>query len=281
MPGRTLGSGTKEGFTGREQDAETGLDYFGARYYMPALARWTAVDPLAEKHLEWSPYNYVLNNPLVLIDPDGRQVEANLGRMHAFRDNVLPKVGPSARAAGDVAAGLTPYVSTAHDVATLVTGKNQITGDKVGLFGRGVALVGVVTPVSGALLRKGLNEVADAVRRIFHPAGEAAPGLRADFVVTPGGTTVPVSQSRMEQDLDAAGFPSGPTRSPGTEYTLPGGMRVRAMEPSGSAPRRASFENSAGQPVTPDGTVPQPPPGLTPAERLKYVRDRTHVTQTP
>ncbi len=77
MPGRTLGSGTKEGFTGKEQDAETGLDYFGARYYMPALGRWSAVDPLAEKHLEWSPYNYVLNNPLALIDPDGQQVAAN------------------------------------------------------------------------------------------------------------------------------------------------------------------------------------------------------------
>jgi hypothetical protein len=31
MPGRTLGSGTKEGFTSKERDAETGLDYFGAR----------------------------------------------------------------------------------------------------------------------------------------------------------------------------------------------------------------------------------------------------------
>jgi RHS repeat-associated protein len=180
MPWRTLGSGTKEGFTGKEQDAETGLDYFGARYYLPALGRWTAVDPLAEKHPEWSPYNYVLNNPLVLIDPDGRQVEANLARMYAFRDNVLPKVGPSARAAGDVAAGLTPYVSTAHDVATLVTGRNQITGDEVGLFGRGVALVGVVTPVSGALLRKLLHAGVDRVRRIAKRLGDDAAqrGLR-------------------------------------------------------------------------------------------------------
>jgi RHS repeat-associated protein len=81
MPGRTLGSGTKEGFTDKERDLETGLDYFGARYYMPALARWGSVDPLAEKHLEWSPYNYVLNNPLGLIDPDGRQVSAQLIRL--------------------------------------------------------------------------------------------------------------------------------------------------------------------------------------------------------
>jgi RHS repeat-associated protein len=52
LPGRTLGTGTKEGFTGKERDAESGLDYFGARHYMAALGRWSSVDPLAEKHLE-------------------------------------------------------------------------------------------------------------------------------------------------------------------------------------------------------------------------------------
>ena len=75
MPGRTLGSGTKEGFTGKEQDAETGLDYFGARYYMPALGRWAAVDPLADKSVEWSPYAYVKDSPIWLVDPTGLQEE--------------------------------------------------------------------------------------------------------------------------------------------------------------------------------------------------------------
>jgi RHS repeat-associated protein len=72
LPGRTLGSGTKQGFTGKERDAETGLDYFGARSYLPALGRWGSVDPLAELYPAWSPYNYVLNDPNRLTDPDGR-----------------------------------------------------------------------------------------------------------------------------------------------------------------------------------------------------------------
>jgi RHS repeat-associated protein len=72
LPGRTLGAGTKEGFTGKERDAETGLDYFGARSYLPALGRWGSVDPLAELYPAWSPYNYVLNDPNRLTDPDGR-----------------------------------------------------------------------------------------------------------------------------------------------------------------------------------------------------------------
>jgi RHS repeat-associated protein len=71
MPARTFAAGTKEGFTGKEQDAETGLDYFGARYYMPALGRWSAVDPLAETQPAWSPYAYVVDNPVTLVDPTG------------------------------------------------------------------------------------------------------------------------------------------------------------------------------------------------------------------
>ncbi len=45
---------------------------FGARFYDPALARWHAVDPLADKYHTYSPYNMVIGNPLSLIDPDGR-----------------------------------------------------------------------------------------------------------------------------------------------------------------------------------------------------------------
>ncbi|HEU0228231.1 MAG TPA: RHS repeat-associated core domain-containing protein, partial [Arachidicoccus soli] len=61
-------------FTSKEKDVETGYDYFGARYYDSRVARWMQVDPLYEKHPDFSPYNYVLNNPLKLIDPDGKQV---------------------------------------------------------------------------------------------------------------------------------------------------------------------------------------------------------------
>ncbi|SHE86162.1 RHS repeat-associated core domain-containing protein [Flavobacterium fontis] len=59
-------------FSGKELDEETGLYYYGARYYDPKVSIWLSVDPLAEKFPEWSPYNYCLNNPVVLLDPDGR-----------------------------------------------------------------------------------------------------------------------------------------------------------------------------------------------------------------
>lgn len=59
-------------FSGKELDEETGLSYFGARYYNPKFSVWLSVDPLAEKMPSWSPYNYTMNNPINLIDPDGR-----------------------------------------------------------------------------------------------------------------------------------------------------------------------------------------------------------------
>ncbi|MFZ1704844.1 MAG: RHS repeat-associated core domain-containing protein, partial [Saprospiraceae bacterium] len=72
---KVAGWATPYTFTGKEQDAATGLHYFGARYLDTRLSMWFGVDPLAEKYLGWSPYNYVLNNPVSLIDPTGLSPE--------------------------------------------------------------------------------------------------------------------------------------------------------------------------------------------------------------
>ena len=64
-------------FTGKERDSESGLDYFGARYYGAALGRFTSPDdPLADQSAgdpqSWNLYSYVRNNPLKNIDPSGQ-----------------------------------------------------------------------------------------------------------------------------------------------------------------------------------------------------------------
>lgn len=59
-------------FTEKERDTETNLDYFGARYFDSQISRWLSVDPLADKYPGWSPYNYTLNNPLRMVDPNGK-----------------------------------------------------------------------------------------------------------------------------------------------------------------------------------------------------------------
>lgn len=58
-------------YTGKERDEESGLYYHGARYYIPWLARWTAVDPLENDYSPQSPYNYGNSNPIIFYDPNG------------------------------------------------------------------------------------------------------------------------------------------------------------------------------------------------------------------
>jgi len=56
------------------QGVMTGFDYFGARYYSSDLSVWLSVDPLASKYPSLSPYAYVANNPIMLVDPDGKRI---------------------------------------------------------------------------------------------------------------------------------------------------------------------------------------------------------------
>ena len=58
-------------FNAKEFDEETGMYYYGARYYEPRLSLWMSTDPLGEKNPHLSPYNFVSNNPLNRIDPWG------------------------------------------------------------------------------------------------------------------------------------------------------------------------------------------------------------------
>ena len=81
--GRTSGLGyatdsVRKQFTGYERDNESELDFAQARFYSSALGRFFSVDPENALGKEdypqsWNSYAYVINNPLALRDPDGRQ----------------------------------------------------------------------------------------------------------------------------------------------------------------------------------------------------------------
>ncbi len=60
-------------FSAKEKDAETGLSYFGARYYSSDLSIWLSVDPMSDKYPSLSPYVYCADNPVKLVDPNGEE----------------------------------------------------------------------------------------------------------------------------------------------------------------------------------------------------------------
>jgi RHS repeat-associated protein len=62
-------------FSAKERDLETSYSYFGARYYDAGLSIWLSVDPLSDKYPSMSAYMYCAGNPVMLVDPDGREMD--------------------------------------------------------------------------------------------------------------------------------------------------------------------------------------------------------------
>ena len=70
-------------YCGKERDEETGLYYYGMRYYAAWLFRFVSVDPLQFKYPELTPFQYASNNPISMIDLDGKEgvmISQNLKR---------------------------------------------------------------------------------------------------------------------------------------------------------------------------------------------------------
>ena len=86
-------------FTGKERDAETGLDYFGARYFSGAQGRFLSSDPVTitperlRDPQQLNAYAYVRNNPLRFIDPTGKILQLS-GDTSAGMDLLCSIAGP-------------------------------------------------------------------------------------------------------------------------------------------------------------------------------------------
>lgn len=77
-------------YTGKERDDETGLYYYGARYYAPWLARWTSADP-AGLIDGTNRYAYVRCRPTTLYDPSGTDGEAFWKLFKAYSKPLPPE----------------------------------------------------------------------------------------------------------------------------------------------------------------------------------------------
>ncbi len=72
-------------FSAKEKDPETGLSYFGSRYYSSDLSVWLSVDPMSDKYPSLSPYTYCVDNPVKVVDPDGEEI----GEYRDWNGNLL------------------------------------------------------------------------------------------------------------------------------------------------------------------------------------------------
>ena len=80
-------------FTGHEKESDLAEGIYTTQYrlYDARVGRWLSVDPLFEKYVGMSPYNYCMLNPVMMVDPDGRKFDlSNLSseQQKIFNDNI-------------------------------------------------------------------------------------------------------------------------------------------------------------------------------------------------
>ncbi len=120
-------------FSAKERDLETGLSYFGSRYYSSDLSIWLSVDPMSDKYASLSPYVYCADNPVKLVDPNGEDIEivtiidGNGNKIitinftakivnkssHSFNESKMTKMKD------EISAGIRTYFSGQYDGATV------------------------------------------------------------------------------------------------------------------------------------------------------------------
>ncbi len=98
-------------YNGKELDEESGLYYYGARYYDPRISLMISTDQLMEKFAGRSPYEYCFSNPINLTDPTGMEPEPPL--YHQFLISTAIKIYDQAKGGGASGKGALLMISHA------------------------------------------------------------------------------------------------------------------------------------------------------------------------
>jgi RHS repeat-associated protein len=146
-------------FTGKERDAETGLDYFGARYMSSAQGRFTSPDPFLgsgrpEDPQSWNRYAYARNNPLVYIDPTGMDYEHLEGRQKKLVDEwaaAQNKANKTNINAEKMYNGLAESQRSTYEGVTHAMMNTAITDANGKSVGNALDLVGSLTTIAGGV----------------------------------------------------------------------------------------------------------------------------------
>ncbi len=141
-------------FNAKELDEETGLYYYGARYYDPRTSVWISTDPLQEKYPNISSYAYCVLNPVKIVDPDGKdpivigftggftktQARDSSGDTDDTTTKIIGSVVDNAKEAGIIVKGAVYQsslytVNGAVDLAMAFIETNHTEGDNIVIYG--------------------------------------------------------------------------------------------------------------------------------------------------
>jgi RHS repeat-associated protein len=180
-------------FTGKERDNESGLDYFGARYYFAAQGKWISPDrPFNDQFPQdpqsWNLYAYVRNHPLVMIDHDGDSATVIGGISGALIGGAIAWYRGQSIAKG-AASG---FVAGALAGAVIDTG-----GAALGVYGAAAA-GGALGSVAGGVVARGLDGKETTVTQA---AVEGAVGAAAGMTGTAVGKGVAAVTAKVKDAI--------------------------------------------------------------------------------
>ncbi|MHB1058818.1 MAG: RHS repeat-associated core domain-containing protein [Rhodanobacter sp.] len=232
------------GYTGHVNDPDTGLVYMQARYYDPVTARFLSVDPkapVAGNAFNFNRYSYANNNPVVNIDPDGRETgiayHSEFVAMGGKQQNYISpndKVGPALRAAFN----LLPVVGDGVNIGNAFANPSAVTIS--------AAVVGALPVVGGA--------AADAVKgaSAFERAGAIAGTMSAR---TQRSVTIAVTETQEGVRVVSS---SEATLRPAALAAL-GDGEVAARGITGAHAEANGINAARGMGLTPTGTAASRP----------------------
>lgn len=171
---------TDDLFTGQKFDDETGLYYFGARYYDPETGRFISPDPIMKNDMplsyilspiQMNSYAYAINNPLKYIDPTGEAITMNTQKQEKAYNNFMKK-HPIIRAIASFFGYGTHKDMMQSNMEGMLPGAGVVVGPVKGATKQGVKRASRLLKVSKPAAGEILDTFGKAGKKIVKNSGE-------------------------------------------------------------------------------------------------------------